>query len=204
MFVTEAGGDMIKEGVTRQTAIALLLLATMAGCGTSTGHPATAGLSLMESFPATAESDTLGENSALTDGNVSVSANVDLGYSAALSGDTNPRDVGVRFADPPAAVNTLYVWVDRQLPVEVSAAYSWAAYLSEDNLRWTAVSLVGPAAFSAVQNRFEIAISLTQARYVKVVTRPLSPGVSTDSRFANVFVTELQALLVTPAQAAIR
>jgi hypothetical protein len=158
-----------------------------------------AGLSLIETFPAVPQTDTLVQNPALIDGNLTASAAIDLGYSVSLSGDTNLRDLGVQFADPNTAVNTLYVWVDRQLPVEIAGLFTWAAYKSDDNVTWTQVNIVGQVAFSAFQNRFEVTIEQTRSRYLKVVTRPLAAGVTADRRFASIFVTELQAYLIVPA-----
>jgi len=62
------------------------------------------------------------------------------------------------------------------------------------------VNVVGQVSFSAFQNRFELTIDKTAARYLKVVTRPLAAGVTVDPRFSDVFVTELQAYLILPAQ----
>ncbi len=159
-----------------------------------------AGLSLVEAFPAVPQTDTLVQNPALIDGNLTANASINLGFSVALAGDTNLRDLGLQFADPSTAVNTLYVWVDRQLPVEIAGAFSWAAYRSDDNVTWTQVNVVGPVAFSAFQNRFEITIDQTRARYLKVLTRPLAAAVTPDRRFTDIFVTELQAFLIVPAQ----
>ena len=41
------------------------------------------------------------------------------------------------------------------------------------------------------QNRFEISVPDTQARYLKVVTKPLPVGITTDPTYTDVFVTEL-------------
>jgi hypothetical protein len=159
-----------------------------------------AGLSLVAVFPAVPETDTLGLNPALIDGNLTSPASVNIGFSVSLNGDNNPRELGLQFTDPNTPVNTLYVWVDRQLPIEISSAYSWTAYRSDDNVNWTKVNVVAPVVFSAFQSRFEITIDETRARYVKVITRPLSPVITADRRFQDVFVTELQAFDVVSAQ----
>jgi hypothetical protein len=159
-----------------------------------------AGLSLVETFPAVPQTDTLVQNPALIDGNLTASASINLGFSVSLAGDNNLRDMGLQFADPNTTVNTFYVWVDRQLPAEISGLFSWAAYKSDDNVNWTQVNVVGQVVFSAFQNRFEITIDTTAARYLKVVTRPLAVGTTADRRFSDIFVTELQALNVVPAQ----
>ena len=177
-----------------------MLKTLAAGTGTvSLQQNPVAGLSLTEGFPAVPTTDTLLPNPALIDGNLVVSAAVDIGYAPTLAGDDNRRDLGVQFADLVTPVNSIRVWVDRKLPPEVSIAYTWTAYLSDDNKTWTPLSITGPVVFDAFQNRFEIPVQETQARYLKVVTRPLPAGLSVDAAYANVFVTEMQVFLVRAA-----
>jgi hypothetical protein len=64
------------------------------------------------------------------------------------------------------------------------------------------VPITGPVVFGPFDNRFEIPVRQTQARYLKVVTRPLVPAVTTDRQYADVFVTEVQPWLVVPASEA--
>jgi hypothetical protein len=158
-----------------------------------------AGLSLTEVFPAQPTDDVLLPNPALIDGNLVASATVDIGYAPTIAGDNNRRDLGVQFADLLTSVNSIQVWVDRKLPPEISITYTWAAYRSDDNKIWTPVSITGPVVFGAFQNRFEIPVQETQARYLKVVTQPLRAGVTVDPAYANVFVTEAQVFLVRAA-----
>jgi hypothetical protein len=152
------------------------------------------GLSLVETPPATPERATLAPNPALIDGNTQVSAGIDLGFGVT---DQQYRDVGGRFPDTLSRVNALYVWVDRSLPPEISGAFTWLAFASDDNLTWTPLQVTGPPVFSPFFNRFEILTTAIQARYVKVATRPLLPGVTTDPRYASVFVTEIQFFELT-------
>jgi hypothetical protein len=166
-------------------------------------HPV-AGLSLLEVFPAQPTNDTLGLNPAIVDGNLTSGAALDIGYAPTLAGDTNWRDMGVQFGDLLTDVNTIRIWVDRLLTTQVAAAYAWSAYQSDDNRTWSPVAITGPVTFGPFENRFEIPIQQTRARYLKVVTRPLQAGVTTDPAFANVQVTELQAFLVTAASAVAR
>ena len=162
-----------------------------------------AGLSFVEVFPAQPETDTLLPNPALIDGNTASSAAVDLGYSGPLAGDTNLRDLGVQFADVVTAANTFYVYVDRALPVEATTAFAsgWTVYQSDDNAHWTAVQVLGPAVWRPFQNRFEITIPQTQARFLKVAVRPLTPtpAITSNPALANILVTEVQPYLVVPA-----
>jgi len=80
----------------------------------------------------------------------------------------------VQFADAITPVSLVYVWVDKALPAQVSGAFGWTAYRSDDNVDWVPVPLAGPVTFGAFDNRFEIPIEGTRSRYLKVVTRPLA------------------------------
>jgi hypothetical protein len=176
----------------------LKTLATGAGTISQQQHPVT-GLSLVEIFPNVPTLDTLLPNPALIDGNLVTSASVDLGFAPTLAGDDHRRDLGMEFADLVTPVNSIQVWVDRALPPELSITYTWEAFQSDDNKTWTPVSITGPVTFGPFQNRFEIPIRQTQARFLKVVTQPMRAGLTVDNAYANVFVTEIQAFLVRPA-----
>jgi hypothetical protein len=140
---------------------------------------------------------TLLPNAALVDGVLGESAGLDIGYGASVSGDFAKRDVGAQLPDAMTAVDLMCVRVDRPLAPSVAAATTWTAYRSDDNVNWSPVVLTGPVLFASMQNRFEIPIQLTQARYLKVVTQPLAPGVTTDPTFTDIFVTELTLFSVT-------
>lgn len=171
-----------------------------AGSGAlSVPRPPLAGLSLIEAFPAQPESDTLLTNTALVDGNVAAGAGLDIGSGPGVTGDQNRRDLGVQLADLVTAVNQVQVWVDKRLPPGVAAAYGWTAWQSDDNRSWVPVPITGPVAFDPFQPFFEIPILATRARYLKVVTQPLRPGVTTDPALVSVQVTELRLFQVTPA-----
>jgi hypothetical protein len=157
----------------------------------------TYGLSIVEMPVDLPTHVTLAPNATLVDGSVVASAGIDIGRGPSLVGDAAFRDVGAQFADPATIVNLLCIWVDRALPPSVAAAYTWSAYASDDNVVWRAVALAGPVSFASLQNRFEISIQGTQARYLKVVTQPLAPGVTTDPTYNDVFVTELTFFSVT-------
>jgi len=133
---------------------------------------------------------TLDANPALIDGNTTASAGIDLVSNVPLV----KRQMGLDFLNP-AIVNQLFVWVDRQLSSTTVSSFSWQLFTSNDNLNWSPkpITLV---TFGAFQNRFEINFPSVTARYVKVVTTPLlrNPLVPPD-----IFVTELQAFLQTPA-----
>ncbi len=170
----------------------------------STAQRPIAGLSVVEVFPALPTRVTLAPNSALVDGATSASAGLNLGFSGTSpTGERPLRDLGAEFADAVTPVNALYVYVDRTLPDEVAASFTWTVYQSEDNLDWTQVGGTLVALFDPLLNRFEISIERTAARYLKVVTRPLAPSVATAPQFSEIFVTELQLSLVVPAQEAV-
>jgi hypothetical protein len=161
------------------------------------------GLSLVETFPNIPTKDTLNPNPALIDGNTATSAGLDIGYSPSASGDTNYRDMGIQFADAVTECDTIYVWVDKTLPPAVYNSFSWEIYTSDDNLNWTLWSTVVPATFNTFQNRFEISFPRVKSRYIKVVTKPLALGVTTDTAYSDIFVTELQTFLAVPASEAV-
>ena len=58
--------------------------------------------------------------------------------------------------------------------------------------------------FGVFENRFDIPIARTRARYLKVVTRPITTAVTSDPQYNAVLVTELQPFLVVPASEAPR
>ncbi len=144
----------------------------------------------------------LDSNSALVDGDFDTGAGLDIGYRPALSGDVNPRNVGVQLQDLTTRVDAVYLYVDRLLPAPIVAAYAWEAYRSDDNLTWTPVAITGPVKFGTFRNRFEIPIGpTTGSRYLKVVVRPLNPAVTTDPLYEHVLVTEIQPVeLLTAAE----
>lgn len=167
-----------------------------------------AGLSLVEQFPATPTLDTLTPNPALIDGSTTASAGLNLGFNPTLSGDVNARDLGVQFSDTLTKVNTFYVWVvdgagrPLAIPDEVARTFQWTAWQSDDNLHWTQLSLPSPnVIFAPFQSRFELTLQAqVSARYLKVVTHPLSAAATTDRNLGDILVTELQVLLITPVR----
>lgn len=175
---------------------------TGAGGMVATQQFPVAGLSAVEAFPATPDRVALSPNGTLVDGDTAAGAGLDIGFGPTLSGDDAYRDLGVQFADVVTPVNAVWVWVDRTLPAAVSGAFAWTAYRSDDNLSWTPVPLAGPVSFAPFNNRFEIPIAQTQARYLKVVVKPLAAAVTTDTRYRDVLVTEMQVFQVVSAEAA--
>ncbi len=133
---------------------------------------------------------TLDPNPNLIDGNTTVSAGIDLVSNVPLV----KGQIGLDFLNP-TEVNQLFVYVDREVQSTVASSFSWELLTSDDNLTWVAKPITS-VKFEAFVNRFEINFSSGSSRYIKVVTTPLfrSPLIPPD-----IFVTELQAFLQTPA-----
>jgi hypothetical protein len=153
-----------------------------------------AGLSGNSDLPETAR---LAQNPLLIDGNLTASAGIDIGL-VSTPADPQARNIGLDFLNP-AEVSRFLIWIDRDLPVEVSNSYSWQIYSSADNITWRRETIVSAAPFGPFDRRFEILFSPVTARYLKVVVRPLSVSVPNSSQFADIFVTEMQAFLRRPA-----
>jgi hypothetical protein len=153
------------------------------------------GLSVIDDTPL---DGALSQNPALIDGNLTASAGINIGLPP-VGGDTRERNIGLDFSLA-KDVNTLYVWVDKSLPSEISSSFAWDIYTSTDNLTWSLYTTVSPALFGTFDNRFEISFSTIHTRYIKLVVKPLSPVVQGAAGFANIFVTEIQALSRKPAE----
>ena len=151
------------------------------------------GLSTVEAPPPaeTPTKVTLRPNQRLADGDTAASAGLDIGFGVGPA-DTAYRDVGAQFTDAVTPVSLVYVWVDKPLPAAVAGAFTWQAYRSDDNLNWTALPLAGPVTFALFQNRFEIPIPVTQAKYLKLVSRPLPVGVTFEEQYRSILITEVQ------------
>jgi hypothetical protein len=159
--------------------------------------PFATGLSALDDTPA---DGALAANPALTDGDRTASAGINLGYPGP-GGNFTLRNVGLDFVTT-GTVSLLEVWVDgwgpTTLPADITNWFSWDVYTSADNLSWIYHTTVTAAPFGPFERRFEIAFPPVTARYVKVVTRPLPGGVigSTDtSLYPNIFITELGAFV---------
>jgi hypothetical protein len=158
-----------------------------------------AGLSLIPD-PSPSTTGALLPTPALIDGNLTASGGIDIGLPS-LGGETRPRSIGLDFLTP-MAVSQLLVWVDKDLS-SVSAILNFfflnmTVFISSDNLNWTLVPLPS-ITLTPFQNRFEINLANVITRYIKVVISPLSSAVPGAPGFPNIFVTELQAFLNTPA-----
>ncbi|MDA8103851.1 MAG: hypothetical protein M0Z71_00570 [Nitrospiraceae bacterium] len=140
----------------------------------------------------------LDPNPALIDGNLTAAAGINIGLPQ-VGGDTKPRNIGLDFVAN-TEVNELFLYVDRELPAEVAASFSWDVYISPDNLNWTLWSPLVKAQYDAFRNRFEIGFQNVQTRYIKVVVNPLSPAVLGATQFPNILVTEMEAYIRRAAE----
>lgn len=149
-----------------------------------------AALAALSDTPVTAR---LSDVPQLADGNLTAGAGIDLGLAVAPE-NTQARNIGLDFLNP-AEVSRILIWVDRELPADVANAFSWEIYSSRDNVIWNREAAVSAVPFGPFENRFQIDFPVVTARYLKVVTRPLTAVVPDAARFADIFVTEMQAFL---------
>ncbi|MEK6776710.1 MAG: hypothetical protein AABY87_07520 [bacterium] len=140
----------------------------------------------------------LDDNSALVDGGLTASSGVNIGLPT-IGGDTRPRNMGLDFFND-TEVNTLYVWVDQELPAAIAESFSWDIYTSDDNLNWVFQTTIMAAPFGPFENRFELRFPNKTTRYIKAVVSPLSGTVPGAVALPDIFVTEIQAFLSKPAQ----
>jgi hypothetical protein len=150
------------------------------------------GLSALDNTPE--DGPALSVNDALIDGNLIATAGLDIG----TAGDqTQLVNIGVDLGFP-QAVDHIRIWVDRRLSAIVADSFSWGVYTSPDNTdlsTWSLVATVSPAIYATFENRFDIFFPTVNTRFIKVVTRPLSPTVPGATDFTNIFVTEIQAFI---------
>jgi hypothetical protein len=156
-----------------------------------------AGLASLDDTPE--DGPALGQNNSLIDGNLVVSTGIDIG----LGGDrTTLTNIGLDFGFP-VSINKIQLWVDRSLSLTVSNSFSWSVYTSPDNTStsdWTLITTVFPAPFGVFENRFEIFIPQVTTRFIKVVTRAISPVIPTAP--PNIFVTEMEAFTTVSGELA--
>ena len=130
-------------------------------------------------------------NNLLIDGNLIASTGIDIG----LGGDElSLTNIGVDLGDS-VNVSQIAIWVDRRLTGPVANSFSWSVYTSPDNINsstWTLVATVSPAPFGTFDNVFTISFSEVNTRFIKIVTRPLDPGIPDAPNFPNIFVTEME------------
>ncbi|MBP7147964.1 MAG: hypothetical protein KBD01_10495 [Acidobacteria bacterium] len=151
------------------------------------------GLSAIDDTP---DEGVLEANPALIDGNLAVSSGINLGLPPA-GGEDRPRNFGLDFGLP-TDVDRLRVTIDdlggRDLPPQIADSFSWDVWVSDDNFRWRRHQRLGSAPFRDIDRRWELDFETVETRYIKVVVRPLAPGVRDATQFPEIFVTEVQGL----------
>lgn len=140
---------------------------------------------------------TLSQDPQLIDGDLTAGAGVDLGLPTPPA-SSQPRNFGLDFLNP-VTINRLWLWVDRDLPIDVANSFSWTIYSSVDNVIWTQQSIVTTAPFGPFETRFQIDFPDITARYIKVVTRPLAAVVPESASYPHILVTEVQPFFRQPA-----
>lgn len=155
------------------------------------------GLASVDDTPADGALDPLPP---LIDGDLLGSVGINIGSLPSSTGDTRQRNLGLDLVAA-TGMNTLAVWVDREVPASVAGAWTWTVSTSEDNQTWTAVPVTS-VAFGPFVNRFLISFTTVTARYVKAAVRPLAAGIFVPPGYdlSSVLVTELQAFESRPAE----
>jgi hypothetical protein len=133
----------------------------------------------------------------LIDGNFTLPSGIGL-FRPSFA-DTKLRNVGLQFFGA-MEVNTLLVWVDRDLASNADLQkFIWDIYVSDDNLTWKKWATVNQAPFGPFFTRFEIQFPAVKTQFIKAVTSPLFVP-TPPPEVPDLHVTELQAILRKPAQ----
>ena len=138
-------------------------------------------------------------NAILIDGNLASGGGVDLGLPSP-GGDARPRNLGLDFFNA-TEVNTLFVWVDRELPLDIANSFSWEIYTSEDNRNWTLRQTVSAGSLRAVLQPVRNQLSERDLPVHQGGDEASLASVVGATAFPSIQVTELQALIRRPAQA---
>jgi len=139
----------------------------------------------------------------LIDGNTAVPTSLDIG----LTGDeTELTNIGLDLGFT-VSVDTIHLWVDRNLTLSVADSFTWFVYTSPDNTdssTWNLHSTVSPGVFGTFENRFAISFPAVDTRFIKVAVTPLLPSVPGASSFSNIFVTEMEVFTTITSQEGFR
>ena len=135
----------------------------------------------------------------LIDGDTSTvvaSSEVNIGF---VAGDRKLRNLGIDFSIK-TEVDTIYVWVNRELPSKAASYFFWDIYISDDNENWTLWDKASsPAVFGPFENRFIVKFPAVETRYIKLVVKPLSESVAFSIPFFEdtdkIFITEIQSFI---------
>lgn len=130
---------------------------------------------------------------ALVDQNTLVGTSINLGLPPP-AGDRRARNFGVDLGIV-RDVNLIQVWIDRELPVEISRSFRWDIWTSADGQFWNLRSTVAAAPFGPFDKRFQIRFPFVNTRYIKVVVLPLAATVPSASAYPAILVTEMETFL---------
>ena len=134
---------------------------------------------------------TLAAEPGLVDDDLAVATQIDLGLPGA-GGDDRPWALGLDFGTA-TVVNTLFVWIDRDVRPEIAATFSWQVYSSANNRDWVPREAVPVAPYDEFLRRFVVRFGDVEARYVKLVVAPLEPTIPNATDYPDILVTELDA-----------
>lgn len=127
----------------------------------------------------TPSSGSLASASALKDGDRGTAAGTTGEYNlggTTLGGGTD-RNLGLDLGSR-KKVNRIYIYFSSGfIPTPAfSPAFTWAVYSSEDNSIWTLITSSASFSYNAIERRFEIIFTETEARYFKAVNLTHNAG----------------------------
>lgn len=150
----------------------------------------------------------LAANPALINGDTGVAAGIDSLGVPAPSSEGRPRNIGLDFINP-VEINTLQIFIDRDLPPAISSLFAWDIYKTDDdpangNPRWELVQIAARATFGPLLggHRFQVQFPTVTARAIKVVVNPLTAiaasRVPDFQERERILVTEMQGYIRRP------
>lgn len=160
--------------------------------------PAFAGLFALDGTPTEGELVVLAP---LVDGNIEHSAGVNIGLSAG-GPPSELRNMGIDLLHEETESNGFWIYIDRALPAVIASSFRWDIYTSHDGISWKLHTAVSGVPLGPFVNRFEIRFPTVRSRFIKAAVGPLSPVVPGALEQPNIFVTELQPIMIRPVEEA--
>ncbi|MFQ5670094.1 MAG: hypothetical protein ACE5HD_06185 [Acidobacteriota bacterium] len=130
---------------------------------------ATAGLFAVDTTPLLG---TLPPQAGLIDGDTLAPTPVTLGGT--VSGGGTQRNIGLDL-DVAETIDGMEIWVEVPLPPRTVDRFSWALYVSDNNLDWSLAASAVRFTFNDIFNRFELSFSPVTFRFIKVVNTGFDP-----------------------------
>ncbi|HEY4716130.1 MAG TPA: hypothetical protein VII00_03420 [bacterium] len=153
-----------------------------------------AGLSAIDDTPLDGSLDS---NQGLIDGDLAIGSGINIGLLPPGS-DVRQRNLGLDFFNE-TEINTILVWIDREIPGDIAVSFRWNVYTSSDNVNWVLYQTIENAPFGTFENRVEIDFPNVKTRYIKIVVSPIAITVPGATDYPYIYITELQAFLRKPA-----